>query len=524
MNIMTRLSIIFVTALFYHMFLYSASIYAADIKVISQTGVQYKLGTGNVKASNIVSAVIEQESWNFQKIKVSYRFEDSSLCPLTVKKAIIRAESAIYNLPELYSSSSALIDLHAPVYPPPVPHPHLGGPSNPTYINQVEAWAKSLPSVNIEVKYNGLRPSTTTHLQITMHCATQIVQTGVSTLVKAGKLLDDDILNVRKIWADVWAAPYGGDSDADGILDLAEDYYANKYAPQVLMDSAETCFPSSVGWYFERVSMGFHHNKIPCISDCRDIASKVDNDLHSVKHTGKARLAWRDHHPVSCAHEGDTFRASDDSKDSFYLEHKDGSVKQGESSPTSVPVYVHVRSKGTNQPTDDYMIQYWFFYPYNLAEKHINHEGDWEHVTLTLDYKSSLKNVYFARHGLAGEYVNRDNLHFADQAKIHPIVYSASGTHASYPKPGKYDVTVTLPYIQLDYTFQDKADGNGKRWDTWNYLVNIGEKAWPRNNNDWIKYGGLWGKIGNLDDVNLTSNTSGPQGPAFKEGFNKDDE
>lgn len=83
----------------------------------------------------------------------------------------------------------------------------------------------------------------------------------------------------------------------------------------------------------------------------------------------------------------------------------------------------------------------------------------------------------------------------------HPVVYSADGSHASYPSAGDWPIALD----QKDHTYE-----GGPVWSTWNNWVNVGEKSASRNNQLFIKYGGRWGEVGELED------TSGPQGPSFQ--------
>jgi hypothetical protein len=95
-------------------------------------------------------------------------------------------------------------------------------------------------------------------------------------------------------------------------------------------------------------------------------------------------------------------------------------------------------------------LQYWFFYQYNYYPTVVNpslmnddpvsgdlvntdlHQGDWEHITILLDYKTKQPLwVYMARHSNEGEYYpwNSPLLTF-DQG--HVVIQAAYGGHPSY--------------------------------------------------------------------------------------------
>jgi hypothetical protein len=286
--------------------------------------------------------------------------------------------------------------------------------------------------------------------------------------------------------------------------------------------------------------MGFSHTNIPCNADCVIDSTITQNNIAFRTHNGKTKTSTRYWHGlpyvVLCSHDGASFSSSESSKDTFYLEHINGSVKEGLRDPlnngdikSAWPVYVHIRSKGNNNPNDDYIIQYWFFYPYNQGYYDFNHEGDWEHITLTLDHKCNVIKALYAQHN-GGKYYKdsyplHDDLLYADADKNHPIMYSAKGTHASYNKPGYYAVPKLSSLGIKDHT------SDGKIWHTWEYLINIGEKESPLNGQYFIYYGGLWGRIGDLNALydhfgidlsGLATETTGPQGPVFHDEFDNE--
>jgi hypothetical protein len=280
------------------------------------------------------------------------------------------------------------------------------------------------------------------------------------------------------------------DADMDGIDDGLEDQLAAKFAPEVRLAplSIDWTRPANVDWYLARVHMRFDHSGCP---DCEvlALATPTQSNLSTQSHKTKGTF---------CTHTS-TVYYSNQSRKEFFLQPPDDAVHNGAPS-TEWRTYVH--SKKSSLVTGGYDIQYWFFYPYNDSVASVNHEGDWEHITVTTDSAGNFYSAWYAQHG-GGTRYSASQLRWNG---THPIVYSADGSHASYPTVGEFPTEVSGFY---DYTY----DG-GPVWQTWNNWVNVGEKSYPRNGQSFIKYGGRWGEVGEFDD------TSGPQGPSFQGSWN----
>jgi len=263
---------------------------------------------------------------------------------------------------------------------------------------------------------------------------------------------------------------------------------ARKYAPEVHLAPAgdDWTRPANVDWYLARVQMRFDHPGCP---DCEILAvgSVTQSNMFSQSHTTKGTF---------CKHT-DKRLYSKDSEKKFFLQPPNDDVHKGSSNPADWIVYTHVKSKIGG----GYYIQYWFFYPYNDSVASVNHEADWEHITVTLNERGEPVSVYYAQHDV-GTSVGWASI---QPTGTHPIVYSADGSHASYPRAGSYDIPST--------PFKDRAISGGPVWQTWNNLVNMGEKRFPLNGQTFVLYGGRWGEKGEMDV------TSGPQGPPFQGSF-----
>lgn len=80
-------------------------------------------------------------------------------------------------------------------------------------------------------------------------------------------------------------------------------------------------------------------------------------------------------------------------------------------------------------------IEYWLLYLYN--DFYDQHEADWEGVTVVLENGAPLGAAYSQHQGrkwIAWSAVSK--------TATHPVVYVARGSHAEYPKAGRYSIRV----------------------------------------------------------------------------------
>lgn len=197
-------------------------------------------------------------------------------------------------------------------------------------------------------------------------------------------------------------------------------------------------------------------------------------------------------------------------------------------------------------PKDDGILDaIWFaFYSFNKAPKFCgiqfgNHVGDWEHTVVRFR-NGTPESVAMSAHNFGSAYayeslekylVNDDgdilgtwsNRTALDEAK-RPVIYSAGGSHAMYPRPGLH------PYILPFNLLRDETD-RGPLWDpTLNlhaYTYDSGTiraaTRNPRSPTGWFNFNGRWG-----DKYYLLSDSrqyrfagqyhylSGPYGPKYK--------
>jgi hypothetical protein len=131
------------------------------------------------------------------------------------------------------------------------------------------------------------------------------------------------------------------------------------------------------------------------------------------------------------------------------IEHQ---LRLARSRPT---VYFHLAYKPDQGRV---AIEYWFLYLYN--DFYDQHEADWEGVTVVLENGAPLGAAYSQHQG-------RKWIAWSDLRKTatHPVVYVARGSHADYPKAGRYSVHVCWTTRQgrrcAPTPRVDLADGRG---------------------------------------------------------------
>jgi hypothetical protein len=135
-------------------------------------------------------------------------------------------------------------------------------------------------------------------------------------------------------------------------------------------------------------------------------------------------------------------------------------------------------------------VSYWWFMGYNQAPLTLDHQGDWEHVTLKVE-NDVVTAVHFARHNDPVKFIPIGGFEMAGE-KVR--VYCAKGTHASYPHEGDWPLPVG---------FKDETRDLGYPWDT-------ALKLLPLETQPWRDYAGAWGQVGELPE------TTGPLGPWHK--------
>jgi hypothetical protein len=160
-------------------------------------------------------------------------------------------------------------------------------------------------------------------------------------------------------------------------------------------------------------------------------------------------------------------------------------------------------------------ITYWLFYglsqppgPSRLTAA-IVHEGDWERISVLLHVQSPDSylpvSVRYHFHDASRDVPWRTVQRAGSEAggpPTHPVVYSARGSHASYPRAGRYE-QVFVAGGRRRFAVYDEAIACPRcpEWRTW-------ELSTDATTQPWYGFGGAWGRVGDM------GGTTGPLGPS----------
>ncbi|MBX3185449.1 MAG: Vps62-related protein [Labilithrix sp.] len=285
------------------------------------------------------------------------------------------------------------------------------------------------------------------------------------------------------------------DRDADPAAPSPEDTttppatqaeLVKAFAPHLHLSPDDAYRPANVDWYLARVTMRYNHDKCP------------DHEILGLGKVTQAALVAQSHrdNKALCQHDAGDVRKST-SSDLFFLEVQNHATYKG-APRAEWKEYVVWRPQASGLVN----IEYWTFYPFNDGFSVFNHEADWEHVRVTVDPKANggqgrAVEIKLSAH--KGGTILKPGDASLTMEGTHPVAYVAKGTHANYAKPGTYDIEGTAG-IAKDTA---KAAAAADVWKTEGALVVVGTRSAPKNGQEFVKYWGRWGEIGN------TSETSG---------------
>ncbi len=193
------------------------------------------------------------------------------------------------------------------------------------------------------------------------------------------------------------------------------------------------------------------------------------------------------------------------------------------------------RSDNADEPTK---VTYWFFYAYNDGPGPQNHEGDFERITVEIDPTTGQPRdaIYSAHSNKHTEPTPYDQLETYKDPETgedtgRPLVYVATGSHASYPTAGNH--TSDAPDARIvggvvggvpgavgghfvnERVLDDRTPGSRDQAahviDTGGNLHNVEAQPWYPSEGGGVH----WGEPGNADDLPFwNSASSGPAGPS----------
>jgi hypothetical protein len=295
------------------------------------------------------------------------------------------------------------------------------------------------------------------------------------------------------------------DDDADGIPDELESRIMERFGPELRLppDDIDWTRPATVEWYLDKVHMRFDQPSCPddAILDLGTITlANIHAQSNFLKKSGTGLCAHSDN--------PEDERFSNQKHLEFFLQAEDDDLVHPGIPPdrkSEWTTYIQVRPSAyvrADGIAAAYDLQVWTFFPYNDFVASANHEGDWEHVTISVTAELELASVFYATHEDGHRIDDFTQLSFVEDT--HVVGYVADGSHATYEKAGTFRANVVD-----DHTY----DG-GPTWSTWQKFENLGDIDHVLGGRDWARYGGRWGEVGE------TSFTSGPPGPMFNGKWN----
>jgi hypothetical protein len=250
---------------------------------------------------------------------------------------------------------------------------------------------------------------------------------------------------------------------AEGAPPLTEAQAVKAYAPLVKLHPGEKHLPMNPGDFIAGSRLRYD----------QPFADHQETDQVDPAKLGSGGYVYKGH---------TTNEPRDKNTDGWFLELTNETLRNGTGTGANA-LYRFVPGES---------LTWWFFYGYSNSEGPINHEGDWERISVQLGPDNRARTVAYWRHN------GHCAIPWKDVPRVngtHPVVYSALGDHASYPNAG----VTTVDFFGTDR----RADG-GRQWNL---------AALPKVNlpgQSWFGYTGAWGEIGNSE------HTTGPQGPAAK--------
>ena len=301
------------------------------------------------------------------------------------------------------------------------------------------------------------------------------------------------------------------------------------FAPLVHLHSKDPSWPTTAESFVAKSQLVWAHG------DCPEHVVAVGSELTGTQKIDPTRLAG----PVAyrhstadrdCAHterpysaalhtrptDRDGRPAGLPSDEGFSLDLDDGArhpplkrrTVDGQIVAADVPVYWERQERGSTQ-----RITYWFFYalsqppgPGGVTPKLV-HEGDWERISVLLRVvepgKYAPVSVRYHFHNESGDipWAQVPTVSAAQGLATHPVVFSASGSHASYPRQGRHRQLFRGAGRDI-LTVNDVAIRceDCPQWRSWELLVDA--RAQP-----WYGFGGAWGQVAGLGGA-------GPLGPS----------
>ena len=209
------------------------------------------------------------------------------------------------------------------------------------------------------------------------------------------------------------------DNDHDGIDDALEQFLAERYAPMIYIEPAESNYPVNADWIAQRGNLWYGEQgcNFPVGDQNEQFLAPIGSQDRLLGAQGAAGPPWvhpssfgEGHHLGHCP----TFQSADpvvlSTTEPFPDSHKDRSVgdeqlwyiddfpdnlRVGSLNPADWVTYFHCYPTASG----GLMIQYWHTFAFNEFELFDRHGGDWDaSIQVELDSNLNLQRIWFSRH------------------------------------------------------------------------------------------------------------------------------
>jgi hypothetical protein len=286
----------------------------------------------------------------------------------------------------------------------------------------------------------------------------------------------------------------------------ADDGPLSRYAPLVYLAPGEQNLPMDPGTFVAKSALKWAHDTgcddHTVVNEGKVSASKLGSGGYQHQQSYRSGVLQRckdsgtyyKSNWYTRPHDDSPFKVNDQKDEGFYLDFADASRGGGPFPPRIYYSY-----------SPHHYITYWLFYGFNrppvgLIGEVDEHEGDWERISVRLDQNDNATEVAYYQHDCPPEIYTWADMQVNGYLNgLHPIVFAANGTHASYPDLGDH---TGKPCPEASVPALDTV-GRGQLWMTWQSVSDVAVQSW-------FGFGGAWGHNGTL------SSTTGPLGPAYK--------
>lgn len=214
---------------------------------------------------------------------------------------------------------------------------------------------------------------------------------------------------------------------SDALVEDAEGWnqFIEGYKPVIYLHSEEKYYPILAEDYFLHSETSMHEENGAVLIPPGEMSME---EIYDLNNTGKKRTNFYFEIPYSVRWGSDP---------AFHTD-KNGNLK--------MPIYAIAYVKEREGVPKIY-VHYMFLYGHNGGYRPLKvnlmklgeHKADLEHITIEIDQKTKkLERLFLAAHGREGVWMEADHKDLEYEGNTHPVVYSAKGSHATYPRAGVY--------------------------------------------------------------------------------------